>query len=241
LLAGGWRGLQSQRLWRICVGGLLLIGVPLLLADYARTGAEVTQVAIFAMIPILIVIGAAGERSGTGQGGYFAAAVLGFGGLLFVLPVELPRDLSTVITLLPSTAAAGCIAFASVQLPGLLRDLDIRSVIAAVSLPNALLFLVRAGLTEHAVSGESLSMHLWSGSLALVQLVLLLWLLREMLPHRLAARFFVVPLLTTVEGYAIIRDGMTLRILGGAILTIASAVYLLVADSTAEISTLSLR
>jgi hypothetical protein len=57
----------------------------------------------------------------------------------------------------------------------------------------------------------------------LPQMVLLLWLMRGVAPERLAARTLVIPLLTVLEGYALLRPTVTAKSACGAALVIAGA------------------
>ena len=74
-----------------------------------------------------------------------------------------------------------------------------------------------------------------------MELLLLVWLLREMHPVRLAARFLVVPLLAILEGLAIMRPAFTVRMAGGLILLAGGAGYLLFSKSRDSDAVLSIR
>jgi hypothetical protein len=75
----------------------------------------------------------------------------------------------------------------------------------------------------------------------LVEVVLLVWLLRAMMPVRFASRYLVIPLLTLFEGYGLIRPELTVRVIGGMMLLAAGAGMLLFLKAGEEETVLSLR
>jgi drug/metabolite transporter (DMT)-like permease len=74
-----------------------------------------------------------------------------------------------------------------------------------------------------------------------VEVVLLAVLLKRMEPVRLAGRFLVVPLLTIVEGFVLLRPGLTLRMGVGAALLAGGAGMMLLLRGPQEDVSLSLR
>jgi drug/metabolite transporter (DMT)-like permease len=70
--------------------------------------------------------------------------------------------------------------------------------------------------------------------------LLLLWLLRRMPPVQFASRYLIIPLLTVLEAYVLLRPQLTLRIGAGAILLAAGAGSLLL-QHPAEDEVVSLR
>ena len=77
--------------------------------------------------------------------------------------------------------------------------------------------------------------------LDLPQIVLLLWLMREVAPERLSARALVIPLLTVLEGYALVRPEISVRSIGGAALLLYGAWRLLMGGQRDEEPALMLR
>jgi hypothetical protein len=75
----------------------------------------------------------------------------------------------------------------------------------------------------------------------LPQIVLLVWLMRDVAPARLAARTLVVPLLTVVEGYALLRPEITARSLAAVGLLVLGVCWLMTARETEEGPRLMLR
>ncbi len=72
-------------------------------------------------------------------------------------------------------------------------------------------------------------------------MVLLVVLLRGMSPVRFGARYLVIPLVTVVEGYVLLRPELTLRMGFGALLLAGSAAFLLLSREVDEGAGLSLR
>jgi len=66
-------------------------------------------------------------------------------------------------------------------------------------------------------------------------------LLQEMPPVRFAARCLVIPLLTILESYIVVRPGVTVRIACGTVLLAAGAGLLLFLNAGEEETMLSLR
>jgi drug/metabolite transporter (DMT)-like permease len=60
--------------------------------------------------------------------------------------------------------------------------------------------------------------------------VLLVWLMRDVAPTRFAARYLVVPLLTVMEGYVLLRPGFSVRAVAGGALMVFGAWRLLTAS-----------
>jgi drug/metabolite transporter (DMT)-like permease len=73
------------------------------------------------------------------------------------------------------------------------------------------------------------------------EVLLIVWLLREMRPVRFAARYLVIPLLTVLEGYVLMRPELTVRMVFGAGLLAAGAGMLLFLKASEEETILSLR
>jgi len=80
------------------------------------------------------------------------------------------------------------------------------------------------------------------GSLVdLVEVWLIVWLLREMPPVRFAARYLVIPLLTVLESFVLMRPEWTVRMGFGTVLLAAGAGTLLFWKAAEEETVLSLR
>jgi hypothetical protein len=74
-----------------------------------------------------------------------------------------------------------------------------------------------------------------------VEVLLIVWLLREMPPVRFAARYLVIPLLTVLESYVVMRPEWTVRMGFGTALLAAGSGTLLFWKAGEEETVLSLR
>ena len=242
-----WARLRESKwvLLRLAAVSVMLLGVPAVVSEWAQGGVpDVSQVALFALVPFVVVVVAMGREPVAGEEfavrRFFVPALAGFGGALFLLSFNFPvssRGRTMFAVLLLAVVAVG---FASAWIYRLLRGFGMMEALAVVGLSNAL-FLAVCSL----FSGES-----WSGvssliSLAslryLLELVLLVWLLREMSPVRLAARYLVVPLLAALEGLAILRPDFTVRMGAGLVLLVGGAGYILLSRRQNSDAVLSIR
>jgi prepilin signal peptidase PulO-like enzyme (type II secretory pathway) len=74
-----------------------------------------------------------------------------------------------------------------------------------------------------------------------VEVWLIVWLLREMPPVRFAARYLVIPLVTVLESFVLMRPEWTVRMVFGTFLLAAGAGALLFWKVAEEETVLSLR
>jgi drug/metabolite transporter (DMT)-like permease len=230
---------------RVAGASVMLLGVPAVVSEWAQGGVpDTSQAALFALVPFVVVAVAMarelapGEEAGVQR--FFAPALAGFGGALFLLPFSFPvsaRGRTMFGVLLVAVVVVG---FASVWIYRLLRGFGMMEAFAVVCLSNALFLGVCALLFGGSWSG-ALSLISISSLCYLLELFLLVWLLREMSPVRLATRYLVVPLLAVLEGLVIVRPALTVRMGAGLILLVGGAGYLLLSKSWDSDSTLSIR
>jgi hypothetical protein len=186
-------------------------------------------------VAVVVLVAGSGVGAGEGSGarGLLMPALAGLAGILLVLPVETPASWCEVgfagIALVGVLTAAA----ASVWMHRRLREFSVVEAVVVCGAANAAYFLV-----VFAVSGLSSAGWSWSAVVLeavkavgfdLPQVVLLVWLLREIAPARFAARFLVIPLLTVAEGFALMRPEVSLRVAGGAALVVFAAWRLLTA------------
>ena len=241
-------GRLREREWvllRLAALSVMLLGVPAAASEWAQGGVpDVSQSALFALVPFVVVMVAMGRETVAGEEfgvrRFFAPALAAFGGALFLLSFNFPvsvRGRTMFAVLLLAVVAVG---FASAWIYRLLRGFGMMEALAVVGLSNAV-FLAACNL----FSGGS-----WSGVLSLIsisslcyllELVLLVWLLREMSPVRLAARYLVVPLLAVLEGVAILRPAFTVRMGAGLVLLVGGTGYILLSRRQNSDAVLSIR
>jgi drug/metabolite transporter (DMT)-like permease len=227
-----WSRLKRRdRLWlQVAAMSILLLGVPALLGEWARNGiSDISRAALFALVPFAVVVVAAVRESEPGVRRFFIPALVGFGGVLLLLPFSFPTSPRGQLTFAVLLAGVALVGFASEEIYRLLHGFGTLEALAVVSLSNAV-FLIACHFVN-LPSAES-----WGGVSSLfsihslynlVELLLLIWLLREMSPVRLAVRYLVVPLFIVLEGFAFLHPPLTVRMVAGLILLVAGAAYLL--------------
>ncbi len=240
-----WSRVKRDRLWlQVASMSVLLLGMPAVLGEWARNGiSDISRAALFALVPFVVVVVAAVRESEPGVRRFFIPALVGFGGVLLLLPFSFPTSPRGQIVfgvLLVAVALAG---FASERIYRLLHGFGTLEALAVVSLSNAAFLIVCHFV--NLPSAES-----WSGVSSLLsihslynlaELLLLVWLLREMSPVRLAVRYLLVPLFIVLEGFAFLHPPLTVRMAAGLILLVAGAAYLLLSRSVDSDAVLSIR
>jgi len=255
----GWKSLRgSLRLsrWKpLSVASVCLLSLPATAAEAALSGiSEGTIAASFALIPAAVVVLVSnfnfGREEAMDANRSLAPALIGLAGILLLLPVATLgswRQAGFAVLAVFGVLAA---ALASVWMYRLLRDFTAIDAAAVCCLANAA-FLLLVSLLARADGGSRWGAG-WSwNALAieilravcfdLPQIVLLMWLMREIAPARFAARFLVVPLLTAIEGYTLLRPEITLRAVGGAALVILGVWRLMTSSQRDEEPGLMLR
>lgn len=232
--------------WRstfpLAVCSIALLSVPLILLSQASDHLpDVTIAAIFAFVPAIVVLMLA--QGEDGAYGLVMPAILGVAGLLFVLPLDIPGSLEGRLSLTAALVAALLVAVASARIYRLLQRISFLHAAVPIFLTNAVVLLIACVATgqSHLQRTALTSQFSLANATHTVVLILLLVLLWEMPPARLAARYLVIPLLTVIEGFALIRPTLTWQTGFGIVLALTGAGWLLRGAGTAEGSSLSLR
>jgi drug/metabolite transporter (DMT)-like permease len=231
---------------RLAIAGVGFWGVPVCLIHWAGSGVpSIVISATFAVLPVVVVlvVSSIGAVRDNGEGrGYLAPALAAFGGALLLLPVGLPGSVKGQLMLAVAFAAVLLVAVSGVWMYQLMQGGALGETIAIVCFANAV-FLVIGGLLAGDFAG---GWNGWAGMLSLssgvdlIQMILAFWLLREMPPVRFATRYLVIPLLTVIEGYIVLRPEVTVRMGVGALLVAGGAVWILFSKKPDEVI-LSLR
>jgi hypothetical protein len=232
---------------RLALTSLGFFGVPALAIEFTSSFVgEINRSALFAMVPIVVVVTLtavdAGGPAERGARRSLAPALAGLGGLLLLLPLSLSnsahRDLMSAVV----GAAVILVGITSVLLYRLLQYFELSDAIALVCLSNAGLLLACAWSSRTITwrASSLLSLVSLPSLVELFEVLLLLWLLRKMSPVQFASRYLLIPLLTVVEAYILLRPPLTLRIGAGVILLAAGSGMLLL-QHPAEEDVLSLR
>ena len=235
--------LGSARL-RVAAAGLGFFGVPMVVGEWARAGvAETSRIALFAMVPVVVVMAVAAGDEERGVRRFLVPALVGLGGLLMLLPLGFSGSLRGRLMQGAVCFAVVLVGLSSVWLYRLLRGWTLAETLAVVGLSNAVFLLISSAVRGELVwQGSALvSVVSLSSLVDLVEVVLLVWLLREMMPVRFASRYLLIPLLTLLESYVLIRPELSVRMVSGVVLLAVGAGMLLFLNAGEEETMLSLR
>src|SRR5277367_6134782 len=246
-LRGGWRRQRLSEYWRFVLGSLGFFGVPLVVAEYAGSVTAITRSALFALAPVVVVIVvAAGDMSAVEERGarrFLVPALIGAGGLFLLLPLEISGSLRGRLMVGLVGVAVVLVGMTSGWLHRLLGEIRWVEGIALAGLMNGLFLFVCSAFLEGMVWHWTNFGLLESISLLVdgIEVLLIVWLLREMTPVRFSARYLVIPLLTVLESFVVERPDVTLRIVCGTALLAVGAAALLFWKAGDEEAVLSLR
>jgi hypothetical protein len=174
---------------------------------------------------------------------FLTPALVAFGGALLLLPVGLPESLLGDLKLAGLILAILLVGIFSVRIFRLLRPVAYLDAVVVVGLSNAIF------LTIYCIANGSF---LWQwnqltpiASIAslidLIEIALLVWLLREMPPIRLSARYLLILLFTIVEGYVVLHPQVTARIAVSIALLAAGTAWILFSPAEENEPVLSMR
>ena len=243
-----WLRIEWLQWIRLAAAAVGFFGIPIVVAEYVRGSVPATsRSALFAMVPVVVVlVVAASDQTEGGQRGVrqlLVPALTGLGGLLLLLPLDFSSSVRGYLMLALVGAAVILAGVASVWLHRLLRGFGLAEAIAIMGLSNAIFLVGSSAVHEDLVRrwgglGSLLSI---SSLVDVVEVLLIVWLLREMLPTRFAARYLLIPLVTVLEGYALVRPEWTVRMVFGTLLLAGGAGVLLFWKAGEEETALSLR
>jgi len=198
---------------------------------------------LFAMAPVVVVMAVAAGDEERGARRFLVPALVGLGGLLLLLPMSFSGTILGRLMLALVCAAVVLVGLSSVWLYRLLRGVALVHAVAMICLANAVFLLVCSAVhRDFVLRGSDLASVISIASLVdVMEVVLIVWLLRDMPPVRFAARYLLIPLLTILESFLLIRPEVTVRIACGTALLAAGAGMLLFLKAGDEDTILSLR
>jgi hypothetical protein len=242
-LLGGYKEWSWSRGLRLGLVGVSFFGIPMVVGEWARGAiSEISRSALFAMVPVVVVMVVAAGDDERGVRRFLAPALAGLGGLLLILPLEFSGSVRGRLMLDVLGAAVVLVGLSSVWLYRLLRGVAVAHAVAAICLANAVFLLVCSGVRgDFVLRGGLASVISFASLVDVMEVVLIVWLLREMPPVRFAARYLLIPLLTILESFILIRPEVTARIACGTVLLGAGVGMLLFLKSGDEETMLSLR
>ena len=226
---------EGGKAWgRIAAWGAGMIGVPQMVI--AGTGGRIsgfTEVLVFTLVPAIVVILEA-QREGLGSGedslGKLGPAIAGVGGAALILPFALPESLAGWLGMAALVAAAVLSGLAAVRLHGLLRGRDVLWSTAVICGACAVVCAIGAAVLRPQVRSGSVRDWVIEAAVCLfvdgAVLFVLVWLVGEMKPVGFAARYLLIPAITVVEGFVLLRPefgwtlglGLALLVGGGVML-----------------------
>jgi drug/metabolite transporter (DMT)-like permease len=243
-----WSRSRRPEYVRLAGSAVGFFGVPMVVVEYARGSVPaISRSALFALVPVVVVMAvASSESAGREERGarlFLMPTLVGLGGLLLLLPLAFSSSARGWVMLSIVCAAVVLVGLASVWLYQLLRGFAFADAIAVVGVANAAFLLVWSVVREEVVwRGNGLASVISMASLVdVAEVLLIVWLLREMSPIRFAARYLVIPLLTVLESYVVMRPEWTVRMGFGTALLAAGGGILLFLNAGEEETPLSLR
>jgi hypothetical protein len=233
---------------RVAAAGVGFFGLPIVVADYARGSVPaISRSALFALVPVVVVMAVAfGDAAGREERGarlFLMPVLTGLGGLLLLLPLQFSGSVRGWIMLGVVCAAVFVVGLVSVWLYRLLRGFGLADAVAVVGLGNAVFLLGLSYIHEIAVWNRSGMASVVSIASVVdgVEVLLIVWMLREMPPIRFSARYLIIPLLTILESFVVMRPEWTVRMGFGTVLLAAGGGTLLFWKAGEEETALSLR
>jgi hypothetical protein len=223
----------------IALTGMGIFAAPALaLGVSAGAVSEFTSVLLFCSIPLLTVL-LLSAFDWTGVRGVAPRALLtsvfGMGGAFLVFPGQLPGSVRGWLFFSVIVACCLLVAVSGIVMHKLIRSVAIATAVALTAFgcaaPLGVYGLVTGwpSLTLHSVTFESVRCLLFD----LPVMWLTVWLIREVDPGRLSARFLLVPLITAAEGYAAMGGGVEFEAGVGMILLTVSGVMLIRNEASA--------
>lgn len=244
-----WFRIADLRWVRLAAASVMFFGIPMVVGEYAQGSVSViVRSALFAMVPIVVVMvvassGSTDKAEERGARRFLMPALVGLGGLLLLLPLGFSSSIRGRVLLAIVGVVVVLVGFASVWMYQLLVGFGFAEAIVIAGIANAVFLLgcsVVRGEVVWRLSG--LVSIVWLPSLVdVLEVLLIVWLLREMAPIRFAARYLAIPLLTILESYFLMRPEWTVRMVSGTILLAVGVGMLLFWKADAEETTLSLR
>jgi hypothetical protein len=248
LLARRKAWMRRGRGWyvQVSVAAVGLYGLPIVIGEYSREYvAGNVRGALYAMVPVVVVLavaaGSGGEERGVRR--FLVPALAGVGGLLLLLPLSFSKTIGGWVMLFVICTTVVLVGVMSVWLYRLLPDGELDVEFAVLGFANAAFLLGWSAVHEDMVWRASglASVVSVSSFVDVVEVLLIVWLLRVMPPVRFASRYLLIPLLTVVEGFFVVRPELTVRIVSGTVLLAAGAGVLLFFNAEREERILSLR
>lgn len=233
----GWER-WPQRSWAgMATAGICIFVLPGTVLELTAGGiSSFTSVALFCAIPVVVVLGAKFFGEEESRSNLLWPALVGLLGALLLFPVQIPGSMRRIVCFAAVTVSCVIVGMTSVWMHHLLRGLRVAQAVVVVAVAGTLVLGVY-GMTAGwprvgaaLIGGEAARCAVFD--LPLVWL--LVWLMRDVDPERLSARFLIAPLITAAEGYAIERGPLTAGNIVALALMAAGAAMLLLKEEAQE-------
>jgi len=216
--------------WRTVASGLLLFGLPTLLADCSQGISTLVRVSLLALVPaFVVVVSPAFRGDGDDFLGLLGSSLVGLAGALLLLPADPALLFDKPVSALLLVGAVGSIAVGSCLGHKAMRESPLRRSLILMLGPSLLVLGLVAAVTHPAVlvprGGDFLAL-VWGA----VEVWLLMYLLRAVPPIPLSTRYLLVPLVTALEGVAFVRPRIGWRLMLGAALLLFGSVKLIMQE-----------
>jgi drug/metabolite transporter (DMT)-like permease len=237
--AGVRRGGRGSWL-KLAAGAVVMFAVPEVL--FAAAGGHVSglsEILVYLLVPVAVIFVAAQRAAGFGAEqnplALLGPALAALAGAALAIQFAWPPTLAGQLWLGAMVASAVAAGWAAVWMHELLAGADVPRAAAVMfgssgAVAGALCWVGWSGAPMwdgHAVTGEVVRLVVVEAPI----LLLTVWLLREMKPVAFSARFFVIPLVTIVESYAVLRPPVSWTTWVGVVLLAGGAAVMLRVDS----------
>jgi hypothetical protein len=229
--------------WNVAAAAIAMIAVPEILASVASGSvSQLTEVLVYMLVPVVVVVSMAQKAAGFGAVDnplrMIVPALAGLGGAALVIPASWPPTFTGRAFLVAMSASAVLAGLAAVWLYELLAQADVLRASAVVAgssgaVAGAFCWIGWIGIVDANAAGagvEALRCLLFEGPIIL----LTVWLLREMRPVAFSARCLLIPLVTIIESYLLMRPAINWTTVAGVILLAVGGFALLAAKDSQE-------
>ena len=223
---------------------LMFFAAPDLLLERASESMPETGIAaVFAAAPAVAVVVCGAIQRGAGGMRLLVPALVGWSGVLFLLPFESPVSTRGWMGLAETIAAMMLAAGAGVWLNGLLRGVRVVEALVIVGAANAVALLAWCAARGMLWLGVSeLAGGAWWGLVGSACAIgITVWLVKVVEPVKFSVRFLVFPLLTVLEGIGLLRPELTMQMVAGTVLLVAGAGWMLAQKELSSDEVLTLR
>ncbi len=219
---------------RMAIASIILIALPALLNRFTPAVQPETSVALYALVPLCVVVATAGEESSRVS---TMPALAGLAGALLLLSWRMPSTYRDTIGFAAVLLAVLLTAAGSVWMHTLIHRKNLGCALLIAAWTNVVIFgAVGLSRGDRFDGWPGVKVELLRALMIdLPQVFLLIWLVRDVAPQKFATRFFLVPLVTVVEGWTILHGPIGPRMGVGILLLLWGAAAILFSKPMGEV------